>query len=44
MAQKIGISQLIEGLRQAGVYDALTQRKLDLLTSTFEGAAEISQK
>lgn len=44
MAQKIGISQLIEGLRQAGVYDPLTQRKLDLLTSTFEGAAEISQK
>ena len=44
MTQKIGITQLIEGLRQKGVYDVFTQRKLDPLTSTFQGAAEITKK
>jgi serine/threonine protein kinase len=44
MNEKIPISQLIEGLRGAGVYDVFTQRKLNVLATTFQGAAEIAQK
>jgi serine/threonine protein kinase len=42
--EKIPISRLIDGLREAGIYDSHTMRKLDVLTAAREGPPEISQK
>ncbi len=42
--EKIPIPRLIEGLRDARVYDELTQNRLDILAATFEAGEEITQK
>lgn len=44
VAEKLPVSKLIRDLREVGVYDEHTQRRLDLLGATPEGPAEISQK
>ncbi len=44
MREKMPISRLIDGLREAKVYDPHTMRKLDILTAAIEGSPEISQK
>jgi serine/threonine protein kinase len=42
--EKIPISRLIDGLREARIYDSHTMRKLDVLTAAMEGPSEISKK
>lgn len=44
MAEKIPIPKLIQGLREIGLYDMYTVRKLNLLASSLPGAEEISTK
>ncbi len=44
MAKKIPVSRLIEELKEVGVYDSHTQRRLDILASSSQDHAEISQK
>lgn len=44
MAEKIPVSRLIGDLREVGVYDEHTQRRLDILASSSQDPAEISQK
>lgn len=44
VAEKIPVSRLIGELREVGLYDAHTQRRLDILASSSQDHAEISQK
>lgn len=44
VGDKTSISEMIEGLRQAGVYDPFTQFKLDILAARGGSPAEITRK